>query len=261
MSACRPWPGNADCYPAGRRRAGGGGRVSWLADDPPRAGRGGGRGSGADTATTTTSSGTPAPDAPASDAPDAGAADTDAPASEAPAPACPRSAAAAPGDRRRLEPAVVPDTAPTKRPHRPLLPVIDTWRVAPDGEALVAGTGRARRDRSRCWSMTSAVASGDAAGLGRIRDPLHPGPEPQAQPLVAVHDADRAAAVAVREMVALGPVDRARRPAAEPPAEAVAPLRRPAAEASRPRAFCTDEGAVVLQDAGRRSRAPMSTRS
>ena len=209
----------------------------------------------ADPATTTTISDTPAPDAPASDAPASDAPDADTPASEAPASdmSTESASAAAPETAADSEPAVVPE--PTDEASAsPVQPVIDTWRVTAEGEAVVSGKAEPGA-KIEVIVDEKSVASGDVTGSGdfAILFTLAPNPKPSLMWLsMALKDQPP---VLSEEMVALGPVEGPK-PAAEPEAEAVAAIE-PAP--TPPALLLSDEGAVVLQDPGAAPAAPKST--
>ena len=165
----------------------------------------------------------------------------------------PKVAAADPEPPAATEPETV-DAAP---------PAIETWRVAADGEALVAGRA-APGARVDVVVDDVPVASGEASGTGEfaILFSLAPNPKPSLMWLSMVLPGEDALLSA--EMVALGPiagpepVEVATSGALEAPATELAddvaaevPAEVAAAEAPTvpPALLLSDEGAVVLQDA------------
>ena len=176
-------------------------------------------------------------------------------------------------------PAAAPDPGPEPQPAAaPALPRIDTWRVAPDGEALVAGLA-APGSQVKVLVDGSAVADGTALASGEfvLQFTLPPNPDPSLLWLAmtppggdTVEAPDRVAlgpiagpepAPAEAGLAAAPPVEPAptgTEPApAEPPSvaeaapaePAAAQLPEPAGQAEAPTALLvTDAGAVVLQD-------------
>lgn len=132
----------------------------------------------------------------------------------------------------------------TQAPTVPDLPKIDTWRVAPDGEALVAGMA-APDAGLEVMVDGAAVASGTALATGEfvLQFTLAPNPEPSLMWLTMTPpDGTR---VASAEMVALGPIEGPKPAAAEPAPDA----ETAAVEAAPPQALLlTEEGPVLLQD-------------
>ncbi|MFN6925205.1 MAG: LysM peptidoglycan-binding domain-containing protein [Tabrizicola sp.] len=136
--------------------------------------------------------------------------------------------------------------AETQRPGLAALPRIDTWRVAPDGEALIAGLA-APEAAIEVLVDGRAVATGRALASGEfvVQFTLAPNPEPSLMWLTMA--AEGGEMVASDQMVALGPIEGPKLAAAEPVAEGAEAA--PAAEPAAPQALLlTDEGAVVLQD-------------
>jgi nucleoid-associated protein YgaU len=170
------------------------------------------------------------------------------------------TAAVEPAPAAATEPvAAVPAEAPAPAPEpepAPVLPKIDTWRVAQDGEALVAGLALPGAMVSvvvddRPVAEGAALASGEFV----LQFTLPPNPEPSLLRL-AMTGPDGAAVVSP-EIVALAPI-AGPEPEAEAPEEqaasasedasGAAPEPEPGAEAAPSALLVTDEGAVVLQD-------------
>ena len=157
-----------------------------------------------------------------------------------PAPVKPEPAAA---------PAPKPDPAPAAAPAQP---VIDTWRVAADGAAVVSGKAEPGAAVEVLVDGT-AVASGTATASGEfaILFTLAPNPKPSLMWLsMTLPEQDP---VPSEEMVALGPVEGPKPAAAEETAseEAVPAEETIAAAEARlatPALLLSQEGAVVLQD-------------
>lgn len=146
----------------------------------------------------------------------------------------------------------------------PGLPKIDTWRVAPDGEALVAGLATPD-SRVEVLVDSAAVASGEAGSTGEfvIQFTLAPNDQPSLLWLTMTPPAGDT--VVSAEMVALGPITGpavveaelagtevavVEPDAAAPAGESDAAQSPPTEEAAAAPAalLLTDEGAVVLQD-------------
>lgn len=127
------------------------------------------------------------------------------------------------------------------------LPVIDTWRVAADGEAVVSGSA-APGAKVDVVVDEVTVASGEATGSGEfaILFSLPANPKPSLMWLSMTVPGQ--AAVPSAEMVALGPIEGPKPEVAEETASAdtqVAAVEEPAAP---PALLLSEEGAVVLQD-------------
>ena len=157
------------------------------------------------------------------------------PAKETPDPAAPAPA-----------PAPEPTPAPAAAPIEPAQPVIDTWRVAADGAAVVSGNAEPGAT-IEIMVDGAPVASGTATASGEfaILFTLAPNPKPSLMWLsMTLPDHDPLPSA---EMVALGPVEGPKpAPAEEPaPTETVAAAEAPAAP---PALLLSEEGAVVLQD-------------
>lgn len=160
-------------------------------------------------------------------------------------------AAAAP-EATESAPASDPAAEPTPAPKAP---VIDTWRVSAEGEAVVSGTAEPGAMVEVMVDGT-AIASGTATASGEfaILFTLAANPEPSLMWLsMSLADQD---AVPSAEMVALGPVEgpKAAEPVAEPAAKAPLTEETVTAEAApetpAPQALLlSEDGAVVLQDA------------
>lgn len=154
------------------------------------------------------------------------------------------------------EPAATPESPAQPVPAQPVpaQPVIDTWRVASDGGAVVSGSAEPGATIEVIVDGTS-VASGTATASGEfaILFTLAPNPKPSLMWLsMSLPDHDP---VPSEEMVALGPVEGPAQPAAEEPAPAeteVAAAENSAAlpeePAAPPALLLSEEGAVVLQD-------------
>ena len=140
-----------------------------------------------------------------------------------------------------------PETAPPAPVAAPSQPVIDTWRVAADGDAVVSGSA-APGALVEVIVAGVPVASGTATASGdfALLFTLPANPDPSLMWLSMTLPGQ--APVASAEMVALGPIEGPPPPLAaqEGPAETdVAAAAPPAA----PQALLlSDEGAVVLQD-------------
>lgn len=170
--------------------------------------------------------------APAEPAAEVAAAD---PASAVPEPAKPAAAPAA-------------EPKPAAAPAQPALPVIDTWRVTAEGEAVVSGSAEPGATIEVLVDDTS-VASGTATASGEfaILFTLAPNPKPSLMWLsMTLPDHDP---IPSAEMVALGPIEGPKLANAEPepatPDETAALTEAPAAP---PALLLSEEGAVVLQD-------------
>lgn len=158
--------------------------------------------------------------------------------------------AAAPEDAPLDTPA---ETVADAGPADPGLPKIDTWRVAPDGEALVAGLA-APSARVEVLVDGTVVASGDATAAGEFAILFTLPPNGQPSLLWLSMTPPGGAQVVSEEMVALGPI---RGPelalaapdpavaAAEPAAEGASDVAEPAPPAAL---LLSESGAVVLQD-------------
>ncbi|WP_374392146.1 Ig-like domain-containing protein [Tabrizicola sp.] len=159
--------------------------------------------------------------------------------------AAPEPAKATP-DPAAPAPAPEPTPAPAAAPAEPAQPVIDTWRVAADGAAVVSGNAEPGAT-IEIMVDGAPVASGTATASGEfaILFTLAPNPKPSLMWLsMTLPDHDP---VPSAEMVALGPVEGPKPvPAEEPaPTETVAAAEAPAAP---PALLLSEEGAVVLQD-------------
>ena len=133
-------------------------------------------------------------------------------------------------------------------PTPPVMPVIDTWRVNAEGEAVVSGSAEPGAT-VEIMVDGSAVAKGETTGSGEfaILFTLPPNPKPSLMWL-SMNLPDKPA-VASEEMVALGPIEGpplATVEADPAPAETeVAAVEIPDAP---PALLLSDKGAVVLQD-------------
>lgn len=129
---------------------------------------------------------------------------------------------------------------------KPALPVIDTWRVAADGAAVVSGSAEPGAT-VEVLVDGSPVASGTATASGEfaILFTLAPNPQPSLMWLsMTLPDHDP---VLSEALVALGPVEGPKPVAAEDlaPEDAIAAAERPAVP---PALLLSGDGAVVLQD-------------
>lgn len=127
------------------------------------------------------------------------------------------------------------------------LPKIDTWRVAPDGEALVAGLA-APQAVVEVLVDGQTVAEGRALGSGEfvVQFTLAPNPDPSLMWLAMTPEGGQT--IASAEMVALGPIEGPVLVVADAP-ESSAEAEPTPAEPVPPQALLlTDEGAVVLHD-------------
>lgn len=143
-------------------------------------------------------------------------------------------------------PAAEPATVePAAEPVKPVLPVIDTWRVSAEGEAVVSGSAEPGAMVEVLVDGTP-VASGEVTATGEfaILFTIAPNPRPSLMWLSMVLPDQPA--LASEEMVALGPIEGTK-PAEEsdPAEETVAAVANPAAP---PALLLSEEGAVVLQD-------------
>ena len=139
-----------------------------------------------------------------------------------------------------------PDPDSAADPPKPAQPVIDTWRVAADGAAVVSGSAEPGAS-VEVLVDGSPVASGTATASGEfaILFTLAPNPQPSLMWLsMTLPDHDP---VPSEEMVALGPVEGPKPvPTQEPASEdTIAAAENPAAP---PALLLSGEGAVVLQD-------------
>ena len=157
------------------------------------------------------------------------------------APADTQTEATEPASAVASQPDPVPSSAPTKLAQ----PIIETWRVSPDGEALVSGRAEPG-SRIAVVVDETAVASGEvsAAGAFAILFTLAPNPKPSLMWL-SMTLGDQAAVLS-EEMVALGPILGPETAAPEESAGAeVASAEPPAAP---PALLLSGEGVVVLPD-------------
>jgi len=142
------------------------------------------------------------------------------------------------------EPAVAPELPAQPAPAQP---VIDTWRVAADGDAVVSGSAEPGATIEVMVDGTS-VASGTATASGEfaILFTLAPNPKPSLMWLsMILPDQDP---VPSQEMVALGPVEGPAQPVAEESAPAKTEVAVAEESAAPPALLLSEEGAVVLQD-------------
>lgn len=158
------------------------------------------------------------------------------------------------------EPAAAPAEPPAV-----VAPLIETWRVTADGEAVVSGTA-APGATVEVVVDEAVVASGQAAGTGEfaILFTLPPNPKPSLMWLSATLD-DQPPVLSA-EMVALGPIDGPKpetvaaaedAPATEAPeGEALATAEEPTAP---PALLLSQDGAVLLQEPSPPAIPPSST--
>jgi nucleoid-associated protein YgaU len=159
------------------------------------------------------------------------------------------------------EPVAEPVAETAAAADTPIPPVIDTWRVTAEGEAVVSGSAEPGALVEVMVDGT-AVARGEATGAGEfaILFTLEPNPKPSLMWLSMVLPDQPT--VASEEMVALGPIEGPK--LAETEAEAtpaddqIAAAEAPAAP---PALLLSDEGAVVLQDPATPEPAMESTTS
>lgn len=165
-------------------------------------------------------------------------------------------------------PEITPDSAPeataeatpteTAEPAALAAPLIDTWRVASDGEAVVSGSA-VPGSTVAVVVDEAVVANGTATGTGEfaILFTLPPNPKPSLMWL-SMTVADQPPVLSA-EMVALGPiVGPTPDVAAKATPEAAAGETVAAAEAP-PALLLSDGGAVVLQDPVQPDLPPMSS--
>lgn len=169
-----------------------------------------------------------------------------APAAAPKAPAAETAAAEIPAPEETT--AETPAAATAEAP-LPAVPVIDTWRVAADGEAVVSGSAEPGATVSVVVD-DSIVATGQATGSGdfAILFTLAPNPNPSLMWLSMSLDGQDP--VLSQQMVALGPIQG---PQTEVAAADAAPSEEPLAAApEEPEAptalLLSQDGAVVLQE-------------
>ena len=190
------------------------------------------------------------------------------PAAEPAAAPAAEPAATAPEETAAATPEPATDPAPeppaqAPEPAAPALPVIDVWRVASDGEAVVSGTAEPGSTVSVVVD-DAVVASGPASGSGdfAILFTLPPNPDPSLMWLSAAQ-ADQPPVLS-EQMVALGPI-AGPQPTVEGTAEASADATEDTAVAAAdppaapPALLLSDDGAVVLQDPEQPDLPPSST--
>ena len=144
------------------------------------------------------------------------------------------------------KPAAEAAPEPVAEPPQPAQPMIDTWRVAADGAAVVSGSAEPGAT-VEVLVDGSPVASGTATASGEfaILFTLAPNPKPSLMWLsMTLPDQDP---VPSEEMVALGPVEGPKPVATQEPApeDTIAAAEKPAAP---PALLLSGQGAVVLQD-------------
>lgn len=166
---------------------------------------------------------------------DAAATPDPAPAA-APAPAA-ETAATSPKPAPEVAAAPAAETAPA-------LPVIDTWRVAADGEAVVSGSA-APGAMVEVVVDDVSVASGAATASGEFAILFTLAPNPRPSLMWLSMTPPNGPAVASAEMVALGPVEGPKLAEAAAATDGeVARVEEPAAPSAL---LLSDNGAVVLQ--------------
>ena len=170
---------------------------------------------------------------------------------ESAAPAAPAPAATEPAP----DPQPAAEEAPAAEPaEAPTAPVIDTWRVAADGEAVVSGTA-APGATVQVVVDEVIVASGEVTASGdfALLFTLPPNPKPSLMWLSA--SLNDQPPVLSAQMVALGPIEgpKPETTVAAAPAEdpaATETLAAAAEPATPPALLLSEDGAVVLQDPG-----------
>ncbi|MFN3281415.1 MAG: LysM peptidoglycan-binding domain-containing protein [Tabrizicola sp.] len=151
-----------------------------------------------------------------------------------------------------------PEAAPAEQaPASPVQPpVIDTWRVAANGDAVVSGSAEPGATVEVVVGGES-VASGTATASGdfALLFTLPPNPDPSLMWLSMTLPGQ--APVASAQMVALGPIEGPLQATGEAaaPADAQVAAAEPAAP---PALLLSDEGAVVLQDPAAPQPEPMA---
>jgi nucleoid-associated protein YgaU len=126
------------------------------------------------------------------------------------------------------------------------LPKIDTWRVAPDGEAVVAGLA-APAARVEVLVDGTAVAAGNASPSGEFAILFTLAPNDQPSLLWLAMTPPGGGVIVSPEMVALAPIKGPELALADPSADTTA--QEEAEPAAPPAALLlTESGAVVLQD-------------
>ena len=135
------------------------------------------------------------------------------------------------------------------------LPKIDTWRVAPDGEALVAGLADPGA-RVEVLVDDATVAAGDAGPSGEFAILFTLAANPDASLMRLTMTPADGETVSSPDLVALGPIvgpapapDPAPEPAPETALAAAEAPEAPPADPAPAALLLTQEGAVVLQDA------------
>jgi len=167
----------------------------------------------------------------------------------------PAPAASVPSEAPAVESAAAdPTAAPAAKAAEDLaadLPKIDTWRVAPDGEALVAGLADPGA-RVEVLVDDATVAAGDAGATGEFAILFTLAANPEASLMRLTMTPPDGETIISPDLVALGPI--AGPPAApeSAPETALAAAEAPEAPPAEPAPsaiLLTEEGAVVLQDA------------
>ncbi len=130
-----------------------------------------------------------------------------------------------------------------------VVPVIDTWRVAADGEAVVSGSAEPGATVSVVVD-DSVVASGQATGSGEFAILFTLAPNPNPGLMWLSMSLDGQPPVLSEQMVALGPIQG---PQTEVAAAEAVPSEEPVAPAletpaTPPALLLSQEGAVVLQE-------------
>ncbi|WP_235019407.1 LysM peptidoglycan-binding domain-containing protein [Tabrizicola flagellatus] len=142
-----------------------------------------------------------------------------------------------------------PEAAPAAQVPAPPVqpPVIDTWRVAANGDAVVSGSAEPGAT-VEVVVAGEAVASGTATASGdfALLFTLPPNPDPSLMWLSMTLPGQ--APVASEQMVALGPIEGPPSAVAEAAAPADDQVAAAAEPAAPPALLLSDEGAVVLQD-------------
>ncbi|MFN3578761.1 MAG: Ig-like domain-containing protein, partial [Tabrizicola sp.] len=194
-------------------------------------------------------------------APETGAASPAGPAAE-PAPSPAQAADPQPASEPAVETAAdaQPGAAPAEQAPAASVqqPVIDTWRVAANGDAVVSGSAEPGATvevvvGGRAVASGTATAAGDFALLFT----LPPNPDPSLMWLSMTLPGQ--APVASAQMVALGPIEGPPPAVAEAGAPADDQVAATAEPAAPPALLLSDQGAVVLQDPA--SPAPEASRT
>ena len=151
-------------------------------------------------------------------------------------------------DAPEVDAAAETASAPAADPALAVVPKIDTWRVAADGEAVVSGSAAPGSTVDVVVDEVT-VASGEVTTSGdfAILFSLPANPKPSLMWLSMTMPGQPA--VASPEMVALGPIEGPKPAvAAEEPAQADTEVATAEEPAAPPALLLSEDGAVVLQD-------------